>query len=64
MKVKVIRKFRDKETKIVHKAGEVLILSKKRFAEIQKAGSFVEEVEVTDKGAADEASAEGQGGTE
>lgn len=47
MKVKVIKKFRDKETKVIHKAGDTLTISKKRFAEIQKVGNFV--VEVTDQ---------------
>lgn len=55
MKVKVIKKFRDKETKKIHKAGDELNITKKRFAEIQKVGNFV--VEVTD-GAADGEKAE------
>lgn len=45
MKVKVIRKFIDKETKVLRKVGDVFTCSKDRFAEITKAGNYVVEVE-------------------
>lgn len=41
MKVRVVRKFLDVHTKKVHRPGEELEISEKRFGEIQKAGSFV-----------------------
>lgn len=44
MKVKVIKKFRDKETKKIHAVGEELTITKKRFVEIQKVGNFVTEI--------------------
>jgi len=34
MKVKVLRKFRDKYTKYLYKAGEILELTKERYEEI------------------------------
>lgn len=44
MKVKVIRRFKDKKTGDIRKKGEEFTLSKERFAEIEKVGHFVEEV--------------------
>ncbi len=44
MKVKVLKKFRDKHNGKVYKVGEVLDITKKRFDEIQKVGKLVEEV--------------------
>lgn len=37
MKVKVLKKFKDKETRRIHKVGEVFECSEKRYAEILKA---------------------------
>lgn len=44
MKVKVIQKFRDKETKKVHLIDEIFECSDKRFKEIKSAGDYVEVV--------------------
>ncbi len=45
MKVKVLKKFRDKNTHEYHEKGKILIISKERFEEIRKAdSSLVEEV--------------------
>lgn len=44
MKVKVIRRFKDKKTGDIRRKGEEFTLSKERFAEIENAGHFVEEV--------------------
>ena len=50
MKVKVLKKFKDIHTGEIHEAGNVLTVSKKRFAEILKngteknAGILVEEI--------------------
>ncbi|HAJ96426.1 MAG TPA: hypothetical protein DCO72_01645 [Ruminococcus sp.] len=41
MKVKVIRDFIDIHTKKLHPEGEIMNVSKARYAEIQKAGNFV-----------------------
>jgi K+/H+ antiporter YhaU regulatory subunit KhtT len=46
MKVRVIKSFKDKETKALHKTGEEITVSKERFEEINSAapGPFVEEI--------------------
>ena len=46
MKAKVIKRYRDKNTKRIHKPGEVVDVSKKRFDEINstKYGVFLEEI--------------------
>ena len=44
MKAKVLQKFKDKYTDKVYKVGEVITISKKRFAEILEVGKLVEEV--------------------
>lgn len=46
MKAKVIKRYRDKNTKRTHKPGEVVDVSKKRFDEINstKYGVFLEEI--------------------
>lgn len=46
MKVKVLKTFRDKETKAIHKAGTEIDVSATRFKEINstKAGELVEKV--------------------
>ena len=43
MKVKVIKRFKDKHTGEVHKVGDVFTVNKDRFAEIIESGKFVEE---------------------
>lgn len=40
MKAKVLRKFRDKVTGEIRRPGDVLIMNKKRFAEVQKVGEI------------------------
>lgn len=55
MKVKVLKKFRDKHTGEIYKRGETITISKKRFAEILTVAPLVEEVkESTDDTNADE----------
>ena len=49
MKVKVIEKFRDKYSGKYYKVGEVIVISKERFEEIQKVKNLVEEVKETKK---------------
>lgn len=44
MKVKVVKAFRDKHTKKLHKVGAILNITKERHAEILSKGKFVEEV--------------------
>ena len=44
MKVKVLKSFKDKHNGKVYKPGEVLTISKKRFAEILEVAVLVEEV--------------------
>ena len=51
MKVKVLKKFKDKHTGKVHKVDEVFTVSKERFAEIQSVGNLVEEVKEDKKAA-------------
>lgn len=43
MRVKTIKRFKDKHTGKVHKVGDVFTVNKERFAEIIKEGKFVEE---------------------
>ena len=45
MKVKVVKKFKDKHTGEIHKVGETLEVSNDRYAEIAKKGNYVEKVE-------------------
>lgn len=46
MKIKVLKKFRDKHTGKIHKVGTVLDVPKERFVEINKTdASLVEAVE-------------------
>lgn len=42
MKVKVIKRFRDKHTGEIHKVGDKLTISKERFEEIQSVDNLVE----------------------
>lgn len=44
MKVRVLRDFRDKHTRKLHKAGTVLNIKKDRFDEILTVGKLVEEI--------------------
>ena len=44
MKAKVIKEFKDKHTKKIHKVGDVLTVSQERFDEILTVGNFVEEI--------------------
>lgn len=44
MKVIVVTEFRDKHTGELHRIGEGLDITKKRFSEILRVGSFIEEV--------------------
>lgn len=45
MKVKVIKKFRDKESKVINHPGDNLDVSEERFNELVAAGDYVEAVE-------------------
>lgn len=49
MKVKVIKKFRDKHTKEIHKVNKEMEISKERFDEILSVGKFVEEIKEESK---------------
>lgn len=46
MKVKVVKKFKDKHTKDLHEVNEILTISKERFEEINSTalGVFVKEI--------------------
>lgn len=44
MKVKVLKRFKDKHNGKVHKPGDIITISKKRFAEILTVDVLVEEV--------------------
>ena len=44
MKAKVLKRFKDKYNGKVYKPGEIITVSKKRFAEILKVDVLVEEV--------------------
>lgn len=44
MKAKVLKKFVDKHNGKVYQVGDVITISKKRFAEILTVGNLVEEV--------------------
>lgn len=44
MKVKVLKKFKDKHNGKIYKAGEVIEVTKKRYAEILETAPLVEEV--------------------
>jgi hypothetical protein len=49
MKVKVVSKFIDKETKKVRKVGEEFSCTEKRYDEILQVGNFVVKVEEKEK---------------
>lgn len=42
MKAKVLINFRDKETKVIHKKGEVIEITPARFNEITRKGRYIE----------------------
>lgn len=45
MKVKVVNRFVDKNTKQLHEYGEVIEVTEERFKEISAAGKYVEKIE-------------------
>lgn len=51
MKVKVVRKFRDKHTNLLHEIDETLEITKERFKEINSTahGTLVEEIKEVKK---------------
>lgn len=49
MNARVIRRFRDKETKEMREVGDIFECTKARFDEISAVGNFVEEVEIPKK---------------
>ncbi len=49
MKVKVLRTFRNKYSKKIHKKGDTIDISKKRFEEINSAASGVLVEKIEDK---------------
>ena len=44
MKVKVLKRFKDKHNGKIYKAGDIITISKKRYAEILEVDVLVEEV--------------------
>lgn len=48
MEVKVLKKFRDRHSGEIHRAGDILTINKKRFEEILAVGLLVEEVKAED----------------
>lgn len=44
MKVKVIKAFRDKHTKKLHKVNDTFTVTEERYKEILTKGKFVEEI--------------------
>ena len=44
MKAKVLKDFRDKQSKEIRKQGDIIEISKERFEEINSTSLFVEEV--------------------
>lgn len=52
MKVKVLKRFRDKHTHEYHKVGKTLVITKERFDEIRKVDEgLVEEIATAPKAA-------------
>lgn len=49
MKAKVLKRFKDKHNGKVYEAGEIITISKKRFAEILEVDVLVEEVKNEDE---------------
>ena len=44
MKAKILKPFKDKHTQVRYKEGEIITISRERFAEILTKGPLVEEV--------------------
>ena len=55
MKVKVLKKFKDRHTNEIHEVNKVLTISKERYEEILAVGEFVEEIKKPKKESAKEA---------
>lgn len=49
MKAKVLKRFKDKHNGKIYEPGEIITISKKRFAEILEVGVLVEEVKNEDE---------------
>lgn len=49
MKAKVLKKFKDKHSGKIHNAGDTIIISKERYAEILTVAPLVEEIKETKK---------------
>lgn len=49
MKVKVVNRFVDKETKELHEYGDIIEVTKARFDEITSVGRYVEAIKVSTK---------------
>lgn len=47
MKAKVLKRFKDKHNGKIYESGDVITVSKKRFAEILEVGQLVEEITET-----------------
>lgn len=52
MKVKVLKKFKDKYSGEIHEEGKTFIISRERFNEILEVGPLVEEIETKKKSTA------------
>ena len=53
MKAKVLRQFKDKYSGKIHKANDVITISKERYEEILRVGKLVEKIEEKAKSAAE-----------
>lgn len=51
MKVRVLKRFRDKHTKEIHEVDKEMTISKERYEEILTVGKLVEEIEEEPKAA-------------
>lgn len=49
MKAKVLKRFKDKHNGKVYEVGDIITISKKRFAEILEVDVLVEEVKNTEE---------------
>jgi len=49
LKVKVLKRYRDKETLVLHGKNTEVEMTKERFDEIALSGLFVEEIKAADK---------------
>lgn len=49
MRVRVIKRFKDKYTKVIYKEGAIIELSDSRFEEIQSRGNYLAKKEETPK---------------